>query len=90
MIERDLGVAWRTCFTGLSFLFFGLGSLVLGLLVMPVVHLLSRDRQTAQSVCRAAVRSAFRLFIWFMRSTGVLDYRITGNIIKVDGGESLS
>ena len=74
-----MGVAWRTLFTALSFSFFGLGSLLLGLLIMPGIHLIHGSRKSAQAASRAAVRASFRLFIWFMRSTGVLDYHISGN-----------
>lgn len=73
------GIVWRTLFTALSFTFFGIGALVLSLVVLPPVHLFSRDRSLAQRRSRSAVRGAFRLFIWFMRSTGVLDYQINGS-----------
>lgn len=74
-----MGVAWRTAFTGLSFFFFGLGSLLLGLMIIPAIHLIHRNRNEAQAASRSAVRASFRLFIWFMSSTGVLEYQISGN-----------
>lgn len=80
-----MGVAWRTAFTGLSFFFFGLGSLVLGLIIMPVFHLTHRDKALAQAASRSAVRKSFQLFIWFMQRTGVLDYHISGDP-NVPGG----
>jgi 1-acyl-sn-glycerol-3-phosphate acyltransferase len=78
LIERDLGVAWRSVFTAMSFLFFGTGALMLGALVLPVIHISHPDRRRAQRASRAAVRRSFRLFIWFMRASGVLDYRVRG------------
>jgi len=72
-------VAWRTSFTILSFFFFGIGALMLSLFVLPLIHLCYRDRAAAQQASRGAVRSSFRLFIWFMSSTGVLDYKVSGS-----------
>jgi 1-acyl-sn-glycerol-3-phosphate acyltransferase len=65
-------------FTLVSFACFGLGALVLGGMVLPVIHLLNRDAANARRVSRSAVRQSFRLFIWLMKSTGVLSYEVTG------------
>ncbi len=74
------GVLWRSTFTFASFFFFGLGALLLGGLIMPLIHLIRRPRARAEQSCRQVVSASFRLFIWFMRSTGVLRWRITGSL----------
>ncbi|MFV0277056.1 MAG: lysophospholipid acyltransferase family protein, partial [Parahaliea sp.] len=69
---------WRILATGASFSLFGLGALVLGYLVFPLVTLFARDRQTATRRCRYLVHLCFRAFVRFMRSTGVLSWSVEG------------
>jgi 1-acyl-sn-glycerol-3-phosphate acyltransferase len=69
---------WRLGATGLSFAVFGLGQLVLGILVFPLIRLLPGGRNTYQARTRTLLRHAFRLFIWFMRWVGVLSYEFRG------------
>lgn len=73
-------MAWRTAFTVLSFALFGIGALALSLVLLPLIHLICWPRERARRCSRQAVRGGFRLLVWFMRATGVLDYRITGNV----------
>jgi 1-acyl-sn-glycerol-3-phosphate acyltransferase len=70
--------AWRAVATGISFLLFGLGGLLLRVFVFPLLSLALRDRQRRTAAARAVVRSAFRLFIGIMRTLGVLRYEIRG------------
>ncbi|MBR7064507.1 MAG: hypothetical protein IKI31_05115, partial [Treponema sp.] len=51
--------------------FFGLGSVVLGLIVFPVERLLFHPKEKFQKVARATVSATFRFFIGFMRVVGV-------------------
>ncbi len=69
---------WRLVATGLSFLVFGVGQLVLGLLIFPIVRLLPGDTTADNARARALLRLTFRLFIEFMRCTGVLTYDFGG------------
>jgi len=64
--------AWRLLATGLSFALFGLGGLLLWALVFPLQRLLGGDAQIRQRRARLTVHRSFRLFILFMRVTGVL------------------
>lgn len=69
---------WRLVATGLSFAVFGVGQLVLGLLVFPLLRLLPGGTGAYHARARALLRRAFRLFIEFMRCTGVLTYDFRG------------
>jgi 1-acyl-sn-glycerol-3-phosphate acyltransferase len=71
-------VAWRTVFTLFSFTCFGLGALLLGTVVFPLIHLANRNSDTAQRACRKCIHYSFRLFVAMMKVTGVLDYEIVG------------
>jgi 1-acyl-sn-glycerol-3-phosphate acyltransferase len=69
---------WRLPATGLCFLVFGLAASILGILVLPVIGLLSRDRDRGRRRARALVARGLRWFVGFMRVMGVLRYEFTG------------
>jgi len=75
---RRLDYYWRLFATGLSFTLFGVGGFFIGFIVFPLVHLFSRGKERAQRRCQRIVSGAFRLFIWTMKSLGVLTYEISG------------
>jgi 1-acyl-sn-glycerol-3-phosphate acyltransferase len=68
----------RVLATGLSFVLFGLGGLLLRVLVFPVLSLLLRRRDTRVRAARMTIRLAFRAFVGSMRVLGVLRYEIIG------------
>lgn len=69
---------WRLVFTALSFFLFGLGGLVLRLIVFPLLSLLPASPLRKRQRARALISGAFRFFVEFMRFTGVLTYSVTG------------
>lgn len=75
MVER-LDRAWRVCATGLCFSGFGLGGLVLRVLVFPLLALAPWSAARRQHVCKDVIRQAFRLFLWLMRAVGVIGYEV--------------
>jgi len=66
---------WRGLGTALSFSAFGLGGLIIGLLVAPLLNLCIRDKERRQALARRLIRYCFRGFINLMRGLGVLDYQ---------------
>jgi 1-acyl-sn-glycerol-3-phosphate acyltransferase len=70
--------AWRVFATGLAFATFGLGGLVLGLLVFPVMRLLPGGVDAHRRRARRTIQLAFRGFAEYMRILRVLDYRFVG------------
>lgn len=70
--------AWRLFATGASFVLFGLGGLLLRLLILPALACLPGDAATHRRRARAAISRAFRLHVWFMHRSRVLDFRIDG------------
>jgi 1-acyl-sn-glycerol-3-phosphate acyltransferase len=75
MVER-LDRAWRVCATGLCFSGFGLGGLVLRVLVFPVLSLAPWSALRRQRVCKDVIHYAFRLFLWLMCTVGVIRYEV--------------
>jgi 1-acyl-sn-glycerol-3-phosphate acyltransferase len=70
--------AWRLVATALSFALFGVGGVLLRLLVFPLLSLLPGDTLRRRSRARAVVSWTFRVFVQFMYRTGVLTYEVEG------------
>ena len=79
---------WRIFVTGVSFVVFGVGGILLGLLVFPVMNLAIRDRQRRINAARTVIRCAFRIYIDMMRMIGVLRYEVRG-LEKLERGGML-
>jgi 1-acyl-sn-glycerol-3-phosphate acyltransferase len=75
--------AWRVVGTGFSFACFGIGAVLLGFTLWPVLRLSSRDRRVAFARVQRAVSRSMRVFLWLMTSLRVVSY-------EVRGGEKLS
>jgi 1-acyl-sn-glycerol-3-phosphate acyltransferase len=71
--------ALRLIGTGVSFVVFGLGGLVLGLVLIPLASLLSGDRDSRRRRARGLIQAAFRFFIGFMRAVRALTYEFQGS-----------
>jgi len=81
--------AWRLFGTALRFTMFGLGGLILGLLVFPLFLVFVRDQTRRQSIARTLVGYAFQAFVWMMKSLGVLTYELVGQEYMSDVNRTL-
>ncbi len=70
--------AWRFVFTALSFALFGIGGVLLRVLILPVVLHWPGPPARRRRRARRTVGRAFWLHSQFMYRTGVLDYRFEG------------
>lgn len=75
MLDR-ISRYWRVFATGLSFVLFGVGGLLLRIAVFPVLNLLVREKKKRVALARAVIRTTFRCFVGFMQLVGVLRYEI--------------
>lgn len=73
-----LGRAWRTLGTAVSFAVFGLGGLVLGLLVFPLLRLFVRDPARLGELARRLIQRSFAGHVALMQGLGVLSYELHG------------
>ncbi len=73
-----IGRSIRLVTTGLSFLFFGIGGLILALVYFPLMRLFVWDSDKRAKISQASVHWAFRLFIEFMQLMGTVSYEIHG------------
>jgi 1-acyl-sn-glycerol-3-phosphate acyltransferase len=85
MAER-LSRYWRVFATGLSFSVFGVGGLLLRVLVFPLLNLFVWRPQKRIAAARGVIRIAFRGFVWLMQTLGVLRYEIIGGERLQRGG----
>ena len=77
MTRRDAW-AWRFVCTALSFALFGIGGVLLRILILPVVLHWPGPPAVRRRRARRTVGRAFWLHSQFMYRTGVLDYRFEG------------
>jgi 1-acyl-sn-glycerol-3-phosphate acyltransferase len=64
--------------TGLCFVVFGVVCFAIGIVVMPLLRLLSLERRRGRRAARAVVGAGLRFFVFFMRTVGVLRYEFIG------------
>ena len=88
-MSRGANYYWRLFGTGFSFGSFGIGGLLLGLLLFPAIHLVSPGRDVARRRCQYCVHLSFRLFIRMMKTLGVLSYEISGREKLANPGVNL-
>lgn len=78
LTRRTDAWAWRLVATGASFVLFGIGGLLLRLLILPLMNLLPGGAAARCRRARAAISRSFRMLVWFMHRSRVLDFRIEG------------
>jgi 1-acyl-sn-glycerol-3-phosphate acyltransferase len=70
--------AWRLVATGLCFVSFGLGSLVIGLVALPLLKACSRDPVTCVRRGQALIHHGLRGFVRAMCCLGVISVHVEG------------
>ncbi len=75
---RRVDHAWRVFGTALSFATFGVGGVLLTVLVFPLLRLLVHQPARLHRLSRGLIHVAFRFFIWEMKTLGVLTWEAHG------------
>lgn len=78
--------SWRLFATALSFVLFGLGAIVISLVVVPILLLLPGSSIQRQQRGKACIHHIFRCYIAVMEVLGVLSYEVHG-IEKLKGAQ---
>lgn len=74
MLSR-LNYLWRVFATGLSFMVFGLGGVLIGIVGYPLL-LLFTNQQNRYQWGQLLIHWSFGFFIWFMRSLGIFSIEV--------------
>jgi len=69
---------WRLFITAVSFFCFGVGALVVGMVLLPMVKLIPAAHEVKRRRARAVMSAALRMFIGFMHRGGGLTYEFHG------------
>ena len=77
-LDGTLAHYWRICATGLSFAVFGIGGLLIGLVVMPWLLLFGRDREQRRLRAQYCIHRGFKGFIRMMQALGVMRLEVSG------------
>lgn len=73
---KQINHCWRVFATGLSFLSFGVGGLLLRVLVFPLLNLMIWHQRRRTALAREIIRLTFRTFVGLMKNLGVLRYEL--------------
>jgi 1-acyl-sn-glycerol-3-phosphate acyltransferase len=71
-----MGRSWRTLATGLSFIVFGFGSILMTALVLPALAITSADPSTRRRRARACIGASFRAFLRFIEALGLVRFDV--------------
>ncbi|MEH6626325.1 MAG: lysophospholipid acyltransferase family protein [Motiliproteus sp.] len=77
---------WRLFGTAVSFAIFGLGGVLLPVVVIPVICLLPGGKSCRERRTQKVIHYAFRMYIGMMKGLGVLTYQIC-NKEKLEGAQ---
>jgi 1-acyl-sn-glycerol-3-phosphate acyltransferase len=72
---RRLNYCWRLAGTGIAFVIFGLGGVFMTAFVFTFIALITPEEETRIRRVRKTISSAFRLFVSWLRVTGVIGSR---------------
>lgn len=73
-IRRRFKAYWRAFLAATSFGAFGVGGLMLSLLILPIAYALPGSIFERRIRCQRIVAATFRLFHYYMRAVGLVDY----------------
>ena len=76
--ERNMNYYWRLFATGFSFFTFGVGGLIVGLLLFPLVNLVFWQPERRTAVGQYLIHKLFRFFVEMMCFLGIMEYDIKG------------
>lgn len=78
MLKQKLNYAWRVFGTGLGFTCFGIGGLVIGVLIAPTVKLLRKDPEQQAILTQKVIQRSFKGFIDGLCALKVMSYKVHG------------
>lgn len=77
MVLAKIRYGWRWLATAFSFFMFGVGGILIPLIVVPILYLMPGDQIRREQRGQKFIHYSFGLFIWMMKILGVLSYKIS-------------
>ena len=78
MYRNRFNYVWRIVATGFCFTGFGLGGLLLAIVVIPLCVIIVRDKNKRQIRAQKILRASFQFFVWMLQAVGVITLEVTG------------
>lgn len=75
---RKINSIWRFFMTGVWFAIFGIGALVLSVVLFPIFNVFIRNRQSRKEFAHKAIAKTFYCYVWMLRLFGLIDFRFEG------------
>lgn len=72
---KVLNDIWRFCLTGIGFAAFGIGALILSVVLFPIFNLFVRDRLQRKKFAHKAIAKTFYGYVWILRFLRIFDFR---------------
>jgi 1-acyl-sn-glycerol-3-phosphate acyltransferase len=69
---------WRLICTVLAFAVLGLGGLVIATLIVPLANSFVAEERARNRRAQSLIRASFRLYLWLLQATGVLQLEVIG------------
>jgi 1-acyl-sn-glycerol-3-phosphate acyltransferase len=73
---QKINYFWRVIATGICFMLFGIGGLVLSLFVFPLQRIVIKDLKAQKQIARKTVHYTFKFFIAFMQFVGIFNFNL--------------
>lgn len=86
MVMAKLRYAWRWFATAASFFVFGVGGILVPIMIVPVLYLLPGDVLVRERRGKKVIHHSFRFFIRMMKFLGLLKYQVT-DVKKLQGAQ---
>ena len=77
-LTMRLNRIWRIFATGLVFVLFGLGAILVSITIFPVLRLISRGANDARRNIQRGMQKTFKFYVELMRVLGILTYEVHG------------
>lgn len=77
-VANRLGYVWRLCATALSFTLFGIGGLLLWVVVFPLLSFVVRQPARRSVLAKALIQRLFKLLVGLMHGLGIFTYELRG------------
>lgn len=75
-MTQQFNYFWRVIATGICFALFGVGGLLLSVIVFPLQRLVIKDTKAQKALARKTVHHTFKFFIAFMQFVGIFKFNL--------------